>query len=415
MDTAENKHAGGEEALNHLNHAAPRMLAYNSSIDKKKLALNLEKKKKHDHFGVLVSAKNFHSLAEQKPHFRTKKLIQVNQKVARFHLYFFCVSSIDIDNQLIKGVYYDFSDSTWKTGFFPYPDFLYRRGGIGKKSKRRYRKFTQQCKKKRIYLLNPSSLGNWDVYHYFQSISSLKKHLQETVLYQYPDDLYDMVDKHRIVYLKGLTGRKAKNVIRIELGLDDRYRYRYYNAAQKKVETIVFKTKEDMIPYVQHFYKGKKFMIQKAIDLLEIDNRRIDLRAELQRNANGSISICGISARLGKSKSPVTTHADAMTLDELFKYLKLTTAEKEKLWIKIETFLSKVYRATENKFGTFAEMGIDFALDEDYNIKFIECNSQSAKVSLCKAHGDKALEQSLINVLLYAKSLQRQRLKKKSS
>ncbi|SDI00767.1 YheC/YheD family protein [Alteribacillus bidgolensis] len=409
MDVDENKHSGGEEPLNNTITTLQRALRSSNLEDAKKLAVKKETAKNNDHFGVLVSPKNFKALSEQKPHFRTKKLIKINHKDARFKLYFFSVNSIDIQNQLITGIYYDISDGKWKKDIYPYPNFLYRRGGVSKKYKRRYRSFVHQCKKKDTCFLNPSSLGNWEVYNYFNRIGSLKKYLQETILYKEPDDLFNMLEKHRIVYLKGMTGRKAKNVTRIEQTSDQRYRFRYYNASDKKVQTITFKKQEEMLSFISNFYKGKQFMIQKAIDLLEINNRRIDLRAELQRTSTGSISICGISARLGRAKSPVTTHADAINMDGLFKFLKLSPAEEARLVIKMENFLYKVYRETENKYGTFAEMGIDFALDQDLNIKFIECNSQSAKVSLYKAHGDKALEQSLINVLLYAKSIQREK------
>ncbi|MFB4163838.1 YheC/YheD family protein [Alteribacillus sp. JSM 102045] len=404
LDVDENKHSGGEEPL-----AIPKITNVEYA---KKLAMNKDKTKKKDYFGVLVSPKTMRALSEQRPHFRTKTLIKMNKDVG-FNMFLFSINTIDIQNQLITGIYYDYSDGKWKKDIFPYPDFFYRRGGVAKKYKKRYKTFQYQLKKKKSSLLNPSPLGNWDVYNYFNKVISLEKHLQKSILYKDPDTLFDMLEKHRHIYLKGLIGRKGKNVVLLEQLPDNRYQFRYYNASQKKIQTVTFKKKEDTLKFINKFYKGKKFMIQEAIDLLKLNKRRIDLRAELQRTPYGTISICGISARLGKEKSPVTTHSDAMTLDELFKFLKLSETEQSKLYIKMENFLNKVYRETENKFGKFAEMGIDFALDQDYNIRFIECNSQSAKVSLHKAYGSKALEKSMLNVLLYAKSLSKRKATKK--
>ncbi|SDI08872.1 YheC/D like ATP-grasp [Alteribacillus persepolensis] len=370
-----------------------------------------KEKKDQAYYGVLISHKYFQKLLKQKAHFRTKKLIKVNKETIKFRLYFFSVMTVNIKKQEIRGIYYDDKAGKFKTARYPYPDFLYRRGGV-KKNKKTYHIFLRQCKRRNTIFLNPASLGNWDVYKRFQKVHSLKKYLQETILYKEPSDLYSMLKKHRIIYLKGKTGRKGQNVIRIEKVSAKKYRYRYYNVVTKKVETIQARSRKELIPFIESFYKGKTFMIQEAIPLLEINKRRVDLRAELQRDETGMITICGISARVGKAKSPVTTHAKAVTINELFTRLKLSSDKKAALLSDIEEFLYKIYQEAENHYGMFAEMGIDFALDQNDNIKFIECNSQSVKVSLYKAHGSQALEKSLSNVLQFADYLHKENTKK---
>jgi hypothetical protein len=42
------------------------------------------------------------------------------------------------------------------------------------------------------------------------------------------------------------------------------------------------------------------------------------MRAELQRNGDGSLEIVGISVRYGKPGSPITTHGDAFRFDDFF-------------------------------------------------------------------------------------------------
>ncbi|SFE97504.1 YheC/YheD family endospore coat-associated protein [Alteribacillus iranensis] len=362
------------------------------------------------YLGVLTSGKNIRNLAAQNPHYRLKKLAEANKEV-KLHLFFFSAKGIDVEKKQISGMYYDFSEMEWKQNTFPYPHYLLRRGGIAKKYKERFRTFLSQSEEENMTRLNPSTLGNWKVYHYFRTVPSLENYLQETIISSKPSDLFHMLYRHPHVYLKGLTGRKGKNVIRVERTRGNNYHLFRYNASRKNVDTLVFVNYQELMFYVTRFYKGKKFMIQEGIDLLEIKNRRIDVRAELQRNEKDKIIIRGISARIGRANSPITTHAEAVKIDHLFGMVNISQEEKDRLVKEIETFLLHVYQETEKKFCTFAEMGIDFAIDKAHNIKFIECNSSSTKVSLLNAYGEETLEVSMKMVLLYVKHLYSKRMR----
>ena len=60
-------------------------------------------------------------------------------------------------------------------------------------------------------------------------------------------------------------------------------------------------------------------MIQKAIDLIKINDSKVDFRAELQRDGEGKINIIGVSARIGESQSPITIHSSAYPIEKFFK------------------------------------------------------------------------------------------------
>jgi hypothetical protein len=57
----------------------------------------------------------------------------------------------------------------------------------------------------------------------------------------------------------------------------------------------------------------------------------------------------------------------------------------------VHEFLFSVYEYIENNYSEYAEIGIDFAIDTNEKIWFIEANSQSTKVSLNKAYGKAVL------------------------
>lgn len=320
-------------------------------------------------------------------------------------MFFFSIKQVDIKTQSIIGYYYDFTDESWQVKIFPYPDVLYRRGGPSKRFRSDYHTFLNQCHKRQVLFLNPTTLGNWEIYNYFSTVSHLKPYLLETFLYKEPKDLEYMLKKYQTVYLKGVTGRKGQQVVRVETLNDNRYACKYFDQNKNRVHITYYESVEDMAPFLNRFYYKKKFMVQEAIDLIKLNDRRLDLRAELQRNAEGNIEISGICARMSMKNSPITIHSEALPLPKLFELLSLPSITKEGLTETIRNFLLLVYEETEKKYGKFAEIGIDFALTRNLQIKFIECNSQSAKISLIKAYGEKTLNHVLLNILSYAKYL----------
>ncbi|PYZ93504.1 hypothetical protein CR194_10055 [Salipaludibacillus keqinensis] len=359
---------------------------------------------RQNHLGVLISNRAWRAITKGKAHYRLKQLAEAN-KAINLNLFFFSIKQIDIKTQSIIGYYYDFTDESWKVNLFPYPDVLYRRGGPSKKFRNDYHIFLSQCEKRQTFFLNPTTLGNWEIYNYFNSVSRLKPFLLETFLYKEPRDLEYMLDKYKTVYLKGVTGRKGQQVVRVETHFDNKYACKYFDHNNNSVHNSYYESVEEMVPFLNHFYYGKKFMVQEAIDLIKLNDRRLDLRAELQRNAEGNIEISGICARMSIKNSPITIHSEAFPLPKLFELLNLPSITKEGLTEGIRDFLITVYEETEKKYGKFAEIGIDFALTRNLQIKFIECNSQSAKVSLIKAYGEKTLNHVLVNILSYAKYL----------
>ncbi|MGJ9381561.1 YheC/YheD family protein [Salipaludibacillus sp. CF4.18] len=321
------------------------------------------------------------------------------------NMFFFTIANVDTQKKVVTGGYFDCINKVWKTDSFPYPDIIYRRGGVGKRDRKKYRTFIGQCNKKQTLFLNPTSLGNWDIYNYFSTVNPLKEYLLQTILYENRDDLFYMMKKHQIVYLKGVTGRKGQNVVRVERLPNNQYQCRYYDHTNRKIHSTRYKKMKEIIPFIEKFYKRKKFMIQEAIDLIEVNGRRVDLRAELQRNKIGEIEISGVSVRMSKKNSPITIHADAFPLDKLFEMKNVSSEHKLIIKQQIDNFLYMIYKETEVKYGKFVEIGIDFALTKDFQIRFIECNSQSAKVSLLKAFGIKRLNKAMSNILFYAKYL----------
>ena len=83
--------------------------------------------------------------------------------------------------------------------------------------------------------------------------------------------------------------------------------------------------------------------------------------------------------------------------------LGMSANEVQKLKKKIEQFLITAYTCIEKSYGTFGEIGIDFALDTDGKIWFIEANAKPAKDALYQAYDRETIRKAFQYPLEYAK------------
>ncbi|KIL40199.1 hypothetical protein SD70_15405 [Gordoniibacillus kamchatkensis] len=212
------------------------------------------------------------------------------------------------------------------------------------------------------------------------------------------------------VYVKACYGRRGQQVMRVKKSSSGSYRYSYSilgDMVSKEVKNF-----SRLKKVMNKFFADKKVIVQRAIDLIRVKgSRRVDLRAELQRNGNDEIEIVAIPIRVGQSESPITTHGDAFQFDDYVKKLlpDYSDIQIKNLKQEINEFLINVYKKVESEYGKFGEIGIDFALDDKGKIWFIECNAQSAKVSIRKAYGSDVVKKIYLNPLQYAKILAQHR------
>lgn len=352
---------------------------------------------------VLVNSQTISDFQNQIANTRTQLMVKANKEVNNI-LYFFSLREVKLKEQKITGCYWHKTNRIWFRQDFPFPDVLY----IKCKMENKYTQtFTELCSiltKNNGELITHDRFDKWRLYQIMNQDPVMKSYLPVTKTAQQRDDIKKMLKRYKVVYLKSHVGRKGENVIRVELLPDGGYRYSYYRDGLLTVRSIV--GYPSLLKIVNKFFQGKQFMIQQGIELLKFNNKLIDMRAELQRNGNGSLDIVGISVRYGKPGSPITTHGEAFAFDDFFvRNMGYSKRQLETFRFVVQNFLFSVYEYIDNHYGRYAEIGIDFAIDINKNIWFIEANSQSTKVSLIKAYGKKALYRYYKNILEYARYL----------
>jgi len=288
---------------------------------------------------------------------------------------------------------------------FPMPHVLYVRGGTGSGITRVVKRF-DNLGIKRINALTGFNKG--ELFRHLQQDPDVQPYLPFTKTIDDPSEARSYIRRLGNVYIKACRGRRGMQVMRVVKVKHKGYRYSYSVIGSLVRDRA--KHFKDMNKVLKRFFSDREILVQQGIDLVKVgNNRTVDLRAELQRNKYGEIEIVAIPIRVGRKSSPISTHGDAYHFDDYLPKLfpKYSRDEISELKQRINEFLIKIYKSVEKRYGEFGEIGIDFGLDRKGRIWLIECNAQSAKVSIGKAYGSRTVRRIYLNPLQYAKRLAR--------
>ncbi len=351
---------------------------------------------------VLVSPWTIHNLRRQIVNPRIKLLVKANEEVNNI-LYYFSLKDVKLEEEKIVGYYWHSQNKKWLRKEFPLPDILYLRGGIKKQYNHVFEELFNIMNRSGKVINHPR-FNKWQLYQIMSKDPVMSSYLPVTREVNQPEDIAKMLQEYKVVYLKSHLGRKGKNVLRVEVLSDGCYQYSYLKNGRSTNQTA--SSFQSLIDVVTEFFCDKKYLIQQSIELIKFESRLVDMRAELQRNGDGELEIVGISVRLGRPGSPITTHAHAFRFDDFFVYKMHYSKEKmEAFRSTVHEFLFSIYRYIEENYSKYVEIGIDFAIDINEKLWLIEANSQSTKVSLEKAYDGVVLSRAYKNILEYARYL----------
>jgi len=341
------------------------------------------------------------SASEIRQYFRLRKLVEANKK-ANTTLAFFTAEDVNFTKMTFYGAYYDERNNKWMKKILPLPDVVYVRGG-GDGTRRLLEKFDGLGIKR----INPlTAFYKDELFQVLRKDRTMRGFLPSTVIIKEWDEVKRTVRKFGKAYIKAHRGRRGLQVMRIENAANQRGYWYSYSTLGKLVRKKAVNL-DSAVKSAKSFFGEKKIIVQKAIDLVKLHNNRlVDFRAEVQRNRRGELDIVGVCVRVGQPNSPITTHASAYRYEDYLTKLfpRISKVQLNRLKDDIEDFLYTVYTAVEKKYGKFGEIGIDFGIDHNRKIWLIECNAQSAKVSIVKAYGSKA-DRIFLNPLEYAKTI----------
>lgn len=357
--------------------------------------------------GVFTSNGSITKALNGEPKFKTIALAKANLK-SNSILYFFSTEDIDFIKKTINGAYYNPQLQKWSKKKFPFPDILYDRGGGTGKKQRVISKYIrkQLLNTNNLINFNPTySFDKFDVYNKLSKIDSVVSYLPISKLYSNSQDIKKMFEINSTIYIKNCTGSNGRGVMRIEKLYNNTYILSYF---KKKVIKEKLNNFNMLISRINKLFpKRSKIIIQSAIDLIRVDNNVVDMRATVQRDGYGKISIVAFPVRIAASGSPVTSTKSKSTVytfeDFFITHMKYNEDKIIKLKDEIKVFLKKIYLSIEKYYGKYGEIGIDFAIDKKGKLWFIECNAKPGKDTLYMSCDEATIEKAFLNPLEYSK------------
>lgn len=343
----------------------------------------------------------------QEPHFRLAELSDANQEAGTI-LYFFSVGDVDFVKFKILGTYYNSVTHNWEKKSFPFPDVLYDRGGGITPEQTVISTFIRQQLEglPDLQKINATYyFDKWDVYQKLRKFKDMQRYLPVTKLYRGKADLVDMFAKTSSVYLKDCIGNNGRGVARA-VKTKSGYELSYF---AEKVVNLKLATFDNLIQQIESLFRNKTIILQEAIDVIEIGHRHVDMRATVQRDGRGQLGVTAYPARLGQKKCPITSTRSGSTVyrfeDFFARHFQYGEEQIEELLAKINVMLFKSFHYIEQVYGSFGELGIDFALDKKGEVWFIECNAKPGKDALCMSYNRQTIRKAFLNPLEYAKNL----------
>lgn len=221
--------------------------------------------------------------------------------------------------------------------------------------------------------------GKYQIHKWFYKSAYIRLYLPDTALCD-ELTLTSYLDQYKTVYIKPEDGCQGIGVIK---AWKENGGYWY---VIERGDPIYCASISEM--YQKLFSdNGNPYIVQRAIQLAQINGRPIDIRLMMMRDANKRWNYAGMLAKLAMEKSIVTNVSRGGSILSVDKALnKSLGISGEKLEsIKEEMIrLCYVCNRVYSRYVYQSEIGYDIGVDQSGKIWFIEANRGPSRVAFAK-------------------------------
>lgn len=285
-------------------------------------------------------------------------------------LYIFSEEGIDSTSNTIEGIYLkpDISNNKilWEKAILPYPSAIYRRITLPKAK----RDFLKDITNNNMF--NSYFFDKWEFWQLISSYNQIKDNIPDTCLLGSLDTLDDMLNKHKIVYLKIVNASLADGLIRAWKE-EDRYYFKgKYDGNPKGLE------REEAELFLKEL--DDSYLIQQGIECLKYNERYLDFRVIMQKDHTKLWNCTGIIASFGMKGGICSNYEDfGYSLSFEKALTKILDCDKEFIFKKRQEvirnckIICEFLDLTKENYG---DLGIDVAIDVDLNVWILEINKR---------------------------------------
>lgn len=269
----------------------------------------------------------------------------------------------------------------WQKAIFPLPKIIYNRLSNRKIENQKNVKNLLNFfdRNPEVFLFNTRFLHKWEVHNSLSQNSLTANLVPETRLFN-KADFYAMLGKYPELFLKPINNSIGKGIIKV------RYRNQHYEfkRATSGGKWRICRTKKYLfLSLSATIDKPKNYLIQKSIDLAEVNGRIFDLRSQAQKDGDGKWVLTGVGVRIA-AKNKFVTHipngGSRANYNEIIKKVFGESPQMQDYLNEQLMYVSQVVPCVlEESLGiTLSILSIDIGIDKKGNMQIIEVNSKPA-------------------------------------
>ncbi|QRF23070.1 hypothetical protein FY534_04780 [Alicyclobacillus sp. TC] len=229
-----------------------------------------------------------------------------------------------------------------------------------------------------IPLFNPVLPGKWRMAEWMRS-SGLDKYMPETEKLKSTEQLLDRLRHWDTVYIKPTGGYGGVGVTRVRKLGHNRFAVAW-DRSQGSIAQVRKEMDERKLRDWVTTRLRRPHLLQEGINLLTIEQRKVDFRVVLQRNLQGEWKLVGIVPKWAAKDGVVTNVIAGGERVSLLQIQNAAHAEGKEISIQpMQQAAFEIARMMERKKPFIGLVGFDMGIDEKGNPLMIEMNPKPAR------------------------------------
>lgn len=228
-----------------------------------------------------------------------------------------------------------------------------------------------------VILLNGvNSFGKRDVSEaltFFADTASLSP---QTLPFTDPTVIEQMLQQHGKIFVKADHSSHGSNVLRVEASAGGWQVQGHFRGAPVNES---FQSLEQLQTFLMLLCGKRRWVVQKAVDLLKVQDRIFDIRTIVQKNGDGEWTVPLVLVRWAQPNQVVTNTsqgAEPILPAALRAVAGRSLAVLNQLEAKATSAALQTVAALEARFGRLGEVGVDIGLDSEGKTWVLEANTK---------------------------------------
>jgi hypothetical protein len=277
--------------------------------------------------------------------------------------------SIDWNNMIINGLYYEHRTREWKYGALPMPSVVFRRAFYtDEKIVEKLKKLTGNK------VFNSKRFDKWDMHKMLEKHHSFKRYLPETQELIAVELFHSFIEKYKNIILKPAGLSRGRGICFIHrIGNS----FGVYDYRSSEFPSFYIIEQNEIDEYIKENFAGKSYIIQPQLNLATINGAPFDIRIVMGKNEDGSWNCRGIECRKAGPKNKITNISrggQALSINNAIILAFGPSADTNKIRKELISVAEDFCKLMDRSGEHFAEFGLDLAIDSQQHYWFIEAN-----------------------------------------